>query len=110
MNPQDEQKTAGQGEQAAKESRPGAKEQAAKEEAAKKPSRDDVHEQREQGQTREGVVKQGSAPTPQNQADKERADWEGMGQPQDLSPPEPVSSPRTRPTRRDVPAQPGGQR
>lgn len=107
MNPQDKKTPAGSTE--TKGNDPGAKEQSAKQEVAKKPSRDDVHEQREQGQPREGVVKQGSAPTQaQIQADKERADWEGMGQPQDQSPPEP--SPLSRPTRRDVPAQSGVQR
>ena len=45
---------------------------------AEKPGREDVHEQREQDQTREGVVRK---PT-QTQTDKDRADWEGMGQPQ----------------------------
>jgi hypothetical protein len=50
----------------------------AKKQATEKPSRDDVHEQREPNQTREGVVRK---PT-QTQSDRERADWEGMGQPQ----------------------------
>jgi hypothetical protein len=49
------------------------KENAAKREAAKKPGRDDVHEQREQGQRREGVVREGTS-----LIDRERADWEGM--------------------------------
>lgn len=42
------------------------------------PNRDDVHEQREPNQPREGVVRK---PT-QTQTDRDRADWEGMGQPQ----------------------------
>lgn len=54
------------------------KEQEQKKEIAKNPSRDDVHEQREPNQQREGVVRK---PT-QTQSDRDRADWEGMGQPQ----------------------------
>jgi hypothetical protein len=49
-----------------------------KKQATENPSRDDVHEQRETNQPREGVVRK---PT-QTQSDRERADWEGMGQPQ----------------------------
>ena len=49
-----------------------------KKQIAETPSRDDVHEQREKDQPREGVVRQ---PT-QTQSDRDRADWEGMGQPQ----------------------------
>jgi hypothetical protein len=45
---------------------------------ANNPSREDVHEQREPNQPREGVVRK---PT-QTQTDRDRADWEGMGQPQ----------------------------
>ena len=45
----------------------------------KHPSKEDVHEQRDEKQPREGVVPR--KPT-QTQTDKERADWEGMGQPQ----------------------------
>lgn len=54
------------------------KEEQAKQQAARKPGREDVHEQREAGQKREGVV--GARPTQQSLADQERADWEGMGQ------------------------------
>jgi hypothetical protein len=54
------------------------KEQQQKREIANNPSRDDVHEQRDANQPREGVVRK---PT-QTQSDRERADWEGMGQPQ----------------------------
>ncbi len=54
--------------------------QQAKDEAAKQPSRDDVHEQREQNQEAEGVVKAPHPPT-QTQSDEARADWEGMAQP-----------------------------
>lgn len=47
--------------------------------AAEKPSRDDVHEQRQKGQPAEGVK---PAPRPGSQSlnDEARADWEGMAQ------------------------------
>jgi hypothetical protein len=54
------------------------KERDQKKEIANNPSREDVHEQREANQPREGVVRK---PT-QTQSDRDRADWEGMGQPQ----------------------------
>lgn len=54
------------------------KERKQKQEISKNPSRDDVHEQRDPNQPREGVVRK---PT-QTQTDEDRADWEGMGQPQ----------------------------
>jgi hypothetical protein len=51
-----------------------------KNEIVKNPSREDVHEQRDPNQPREGVVRK---PTQtQTDKDKDRADWEGMGQPQ----------------------------
>jgi hypothetical protein len=56
--------------------------QQATREAAKKPTRDDVHEQRQDGQSEEGVVQQGARPPAQSQIDAERGDWEGMGQTQ----------------------------
>ena len=52
----------------------------ARREAAAKPSKDDVHEQREAGQTHEGVVQTSPRPPQQSQIDAERSDWEGMGQ------------------------------
>lgn len=61
-------------------------EQQASNEAAKKPTRDDVHEQRQQEQGQEGVVKQGARPPAQSQLDAERSDWEGMGQSQHRPP------------------------
>lgn len=68
-------------------------EQAAKREASKSPTRDDVHEQREAGQTQEGVVRPAARPPAQSQIDKDRADWEGMAQkpstPDDVPPKEP---------------------
>jgi hypothetical protein len=54
--------------------------QQAKREAARKPSKDDVHEQREANQHQEGVVQTAPRPPQQSQIDAERADWEGMGQ------------------------------
>jgi hypothetical protein len=54
------------------------KERDQKKEIANAPNRDDVHEQREVDQPREGVVRK---PT-QTQSDRDRADWEGMGHPQ----------------------------
>lgn len=54
-----------------------------KKEMTEKPSREDVHEQREQNQQREGVVKAPKGrPPAQSLVDEQRADWEGMGQPQ----------------------------
>lgn len=53
------------------------KENEQKKEIVNNPSRDDVHEQRDPNQQREGVVRK---PT-QTQSDSDRADWEGMGQP-----------------------------
>ncbi|MDB4936163.1 MAG: hypothetical protein JWP87_3135 [Labilithrix sp.] len=58
----------------------GAKEQQASREAAKKPARDDVHEQRQSSQDKEGVVKRDTRPPAQSLLDEERGDWEGMGQ------------------------------
>jgi hypothetical protein len=57
-------------------------EQQASRQAAQKPTRDDVHEQRQEGQSQEGVVQQGARPPAQSQIDAERSDWEGMGQAQ----------------------------
>lgn len=54
------------------------KEQEQKKQIANNPSRDDVHEQRDPNQPREGVVRKQT----QTQSDEGRADWEGMGQPQ----------------------------
>ena len=59
----------------------------AKEEMAKKPGREDVHEQREANQKREGVVKKKDGARPvwkseQSILDDQRAEGEGMGQPQ----------------------------
>jgi hypothetical protein len=65
---------------------PRTAEQQASNEAAKKPTRDDVHEQRQQEQSQEGVVKQGARPPAQSQIDAERGDWEGMGQSQHRPP------------------------
>ncbi len=64
----------------------------AKKEMTENPARDDVHEQREPEQKREGVVekdeKKKSDATPrQSLVEKERADWEGMGGTQPASPP-----------------------
>lgn len=58
----------------------GVPEQQAKREASQKPSRDDVHEQREAGQKQEGVVEPAGRPPAQSEIDKDRADWEGMAQ------------------------------
>lgn len=55
-------------------------EQQATREASKKPSKDDLHEQREAGQQQEGVVHTAPRPPLQSQLDRERSDWEGMGQ------------------------------
>src|SRR5690606_4743937 len=60
------------------EAKEAKKEEKQKKEIAENPAREDVHEQREPNQPREGVVRK---PT-QTQSDRERADWEGMGQPQ----------------------------
>jgi hypothetical protein len=65
-----------------KKNAPRSAEQQASNEAAKKPTRDDVHEQRQHEQSQEGVVKQGARPPAQSQIDAERGDWEGMGQSQ----------------------------
>ena len=58
----------------------------AKEELAKKPGREDLHEQREADQKREGIVKKDRArpvwKSEQSILDEERAEGEGMGQPQ----------------------------
>jgi hypothetical protein len=54
------------------------KEREQKKQVANNPGRDDVHEQRDPSQPREGVVRKPS----QTQTDRDRADWEGMGQPQ----------------------------
>lgn len=43
---------------------PGEHEEQAKKESAKKPSKDDVHEQRESAQPREGAVRDTPATTP----------------------------------------------
>jgi hypothetical protein len=56
-------------------------EEHAKKEAAKRPSRDDLHEQRDAAQPREGVVREGRPPA-QSEIDRDRAEWEGMGQAQ----------------------------
>ena len=56
-------------------------EQQAKHEAAQKPSRDDVHEQREAGQQREGTVRPAVRPTQQSQLELDRAAGEGMTAP-----------------------------
>ncbi len=62
-------------------------EERAKRDATNKPTRDDVHEQREADQPREGVVKkEGARPVTQSEIDRERADWEGMGQAQQVPP------------------------
>ena len=60
-----------------------------------KPAREDVHEQRHPDQPREGVVPKKGAPTPPSprpptpsKDDRDRADWEGMGQPQGRPPAE----------------------
>lgn len=47
---------------------PSSKEADAKHESAKKPGKDDVHEQREQGQPQEGTVREATpkAPLPQD--------------------------------------------
>jgi hypothetical protein len=60
------------------------KEERTKEELSKKPGREDVHEQREASQPREGVVKKVRAPQVSQQSilDEQRAEGEGMGQPQ----------------------------
>jgi hypothetical protein len=63
-----------------KSASPGPAEQA-KDAAAKKPSRDDVHEQREAGQKHEGVVTPPARPPTQTQIELERAAGEGMGAP-----------------------------
>ena len=56
----------------------------AEKEIEQKPGRDDVHEQRSPAQPREGVVPKKDVPRPptQTETDRDRADWEGMGQPQ----------------------------
>ena len=59
----------------------------AKKEMSNNPSREDVHEQREDNQKREGVVKKDAPPARQSLIEKERADWEGMGGTQAPSPP-----------------------
>lgn len=57
-----------------------------KKEMAENPSRDDVHEQRSPDQAQPGVVTKKDPPAPRppttTESDRERADWEGMGQPQ----------------------------
>lgn len=58
----------------------GSPEQQAAHQASQKPTRDDVHEQREASQQQEGVVKPAARPPAQSEIDKDRADWEGMAQ------------------------------
>jgi hypothetical protein len=60
----------------------------AKKKAAEKPGPDDLHEQREKDQARDGVVREGRPPA-QSLIERQRADWEGMGQSQ--APSEPTS-------------------
>ena len=55
-----------------------------KKEATQNPGKEDVHEQREPDQQREGVVrkdKKDEKTSRTSLSDRERADWEGMGQP-----------------------------
>jgi len=66
------------------------REQKQQKEMTDNPGRDDVHEQRHPAQPREGVVPNTppGAPRPPTttQGDQDRADWEGMGQPQGKPP------------------------
>jgi len=59
----------------------------AKKEMTKNPAREDLHEQREDNQKREGVVEKDPRPPQQSLIEKERGDWEGMGGTQVPSPP-----------------------
>lgn len=58
------------------------KEHEQKKQIADKPGRDDVHEQRDANQTDTSNVPAAPRKPTQTQSDRERADWEGMGQPQ----------------------------
>jgi len=69
-------------------------EQQASRNAAEKPSRDDVHEQREAGQKAEGIVKEAPRRTMQSQLELDRASDEGMAPPDpNAVPPASVPSP-----------------
>jgi hypothetical protein len=73
----------------------------AKDAAAKKPSRDDVHEQREAGQKHEGVVTPPARPPTQTQIELDRAAGEGMAAPS--------SDPNLTPTKRSGAAPAAGR-
>jgi hypothetical protein len=58
------------------------KERDQKDQIAQSPNRDDVHEQRDANQENTSIVPGTPRKPTQTQSDRERADWEGMGQPQ----------------------------
>ena len=68
------------------QSKPGAPEQQAKREAAAKPTRDDVHEQRQDGQKQEAVVTEAPRRTMQSEIELDRAADEGMTAPPEHEP------------------------
>ena len=72
-------------------------EQQASREAASKPSPHDLHEQRQAGQQREAVIREGAKRTQQSQLDLDRAAGEGMTAPSGAEFTETPAAPPTHP-------------